>query len=415
MFDEKIDLFHLYVRKERNPRLALREVLSMAVNVCRQIVIDLYRSVRSIFSRYERPDFRNRKILFAGSYNNYEAIRFLRSRYPELLVVTTGGYVGKKIDGAIKIRRHLNSYGHWTKYLFLIYLAFKKNYRVRHYKLILKEYGFIDGYTKLLTDNKPQCVFISNDHYPAYRALILATRKKNVPCFYIQHASVTPLFPPMKASHALLYGEYSEDIYRQQKESDGVMIRVGNHRFDEYKQWISHKKMTGNIGVAYNMFDDIDAVTKLCALLLQHFNADKIIVRPHPLDKRTTGLPVQVSASKTESSLDYLKKLDVLISGNSSIILEAASMNVYSIQVTFGEVMKEMVDYYGFIRTGVATEVKHWEDLIPLIRSFQSKGIFDARNRIKTYDASVGEHYELDVQSHIVDVVNRILEEQDKK
>jgi hypothetical protein len=411
MFKEKIDLFHLYVNVARNRRLTMKETGIMFLKVLISLSKDVIKSFLFYFRKPKRkiPDFQRKKIVFGSSYNNYETLKFLIQKYPNTILVCSGGYAAKQA-GAINVRGLLMSHFHFSKYLFLIYLIITGKYRVRHYELIIKEYGFVDSYMKLLKDNKPECIFVANDHYPACRALILAAKKLLVKCIYLQHASVTDVFPPLRNSHALLYGQYSEDIYTSIGSIQSKIIQVGNHKFDPYKECIENKKHTGKIGVAFNTLDNLESVLSLCRYLTEHFNPEQIILRAHPLERRKYEINVDRSFAKTENSIDFLKCIDVLIAGNSSILLEAASMNVYPLQVYFGEIPKEMMDYYGFIKTGVAKEIRDWNQLKPEIITIFNKTQFDCRKRTRLYDASVGEPYELDVQNHIVSVVNKILE-----
>jgi predicted glycosyltransferase len=212
-----------------------------------------------------------------------------------------------------------------------------------------------------------------------------------------------------------LYGQYSEDIYKEIGDSSGELIQVGNHRFDNYRHHIYNKKITKKIGVAFNTRNSVEAVNSLCDMLAQYFPSENIILRGHPAEKRKFSSRFSVSPSATEASLDFLAGIDILISGSSSILLEAAAMNVHAFQVYYEEVPDFLVDYYGFIKTGVAMEVKDNKKLIADIELIFSTGQFDRRAKTALYDCSVGKPYEFDVENHIVSVVNEILQKETKR
>lgn len=410
MFRDKLDLFYLYINPARNEPLGLKEISSYAGLYLRSFGRDILNLFRKKNPVSTRPDFKGKKIVFAVTYNNFEAIKFVLDKYENAILVCAQGFVSKT-KSAIDITPLLRGSVDFRKYLFVFYLMTKKNFRLRHLKIILGSYDFVHRYRELLEGNAPECIIISNDHYPHSRALMIAAKELGIKCMYIQHASVSDVFPPMRASHALLYGKYSEDIYKKIPGSEGQFIAVGNHRFDAYREFIQEKRSTGRIGVAFNTLDPIPEVLKVCNKLAERFGKESIVLRAHPADQRKYTSPYQVSPSRQESSLEFLKGIDVLVAGNSSILLEAAAMNVYAFQLYFQPVPDYFIDYYGFIRTGVAREVANADQLVSEIAAAIKDRRFRARDATKLYDASVGQPYEFDVENHIVSVVDKILNE----
>lgn len=409
MFSEAKDLFHLYLRPPRNQRLRPREAVGMLLWSALSCIKDIVKNVRSLYTGTRKPPLlKGRKVVYANTFNNYEALKFLLDKYPDSLLVCDGGFV-TKLPNATNVKDHLRSYRRLDKYLFLLYLWLHPAFTARHFELIAKGYGFIDSFIRLLRGNEPACIFISNDHYPSSRALTIASRKLNIPCIYIQHASVTTLFPPLRSSYALLYGKYSEDIYRSIPGSQGAIISVGNHRFDSFKDAILNKKSSRRIGIAYNTRDPLPNVLDLCDFLSKTFGKDSIVVRGHPGDKRKFTAAYATSKSVEQSSLDFLTGVDVLIAGNSSILLEAAAMNVKAFQYYFWDVPRHFLDYYGFIKTGVAVECKSKEDLMRQLNSFFEQRVVKVRETTKLYDASVGTAYEFSVEDHIIETIENIL------
>lgn len=407
MFEEAKDLFYLYIRPPRNPRLGIKESLLFPVRWALHLARDFARYVR-IRKTVSRPEFKGKKIIYANTYNNYSALSFLLEHYKDAVLATDGGFVART-KHAVNVRKYLQSYRRLDKYVFLLYLWLHPGYRVKNFDRIRRDYGFIDSYADLFRANEPSCVVISNDHFPTSRALILACRKLNVPCIYIQHASVTSAFPPLRSSHALLYGEYSADIYRNIPGSMGEIIPVGNHRFDEFGEMIGNKKRTGKIGVAYNTRDDIERVRQLCDYLSEIFRKENIIVRGHPADKRRFDATYTISRATEQTSLEFLMGIDVVIAGNSSILLEAAALNVQPYQYYFWDVPDHFLDYYGFIRMGIAIEGKTREDLAAKVLAYLAQPESAARSRTRLFDASIGSAYEFRVGNHIIETVENIL------
>lgn len=410
MFAEQKDLFYLYINGETNRKLGFREGLRALSRLGVFFVRDLVKFCAGFIRRRNGapiPDFRNKKLVFANTANNYEALHFLLKRYDDTVLVCSGDYV-KQLPGSVSVAKYLRTLG-LQQYFFVAYLALHKQLRMIHYEKIVRKYGFIHCFVGLLKENRPSVVFISNDHYPSSRALMLAAKKLSIPCIYLQHASVTKFFPPMRASHALLYGQYSEDVYRNIPGSEGQFIQVGNHKFDAFRPWIENKSATGRIGVAFNTLDPVPAVLDLCNNLSRHFPKDKIVLRAHPRDRRKIDGDFTLSSHSRETSLEFLRGIDVLIAGNSSILLEAAAMNVYPFQIYFTKTPAYLVDYYGFVRMGVAVEVESQEGLIRQIKEIIAAKTFDSRQRTAYYDASVGSEYEFRVEEHIVTVIDKIL------
>src|SRR5687768_5284047 len=105
MFNDKIDLFHLYIHKKRNERLSSRETIVLLKDLLISFVKDIARIILAMIrSKKKRaPDFKGKKIVFATTFNNYAAVKFLLHKYPDALLVCSGGFV-RKIPSAINVR-----------------------------------------------------------------------------------------------------------------------------------------------------------------------------------------------------------------------------------------------------------------------------------------------------------------------
>src|SRR5690606_33507240 len=120
-----------------------------------------------------------------------------------------------------------NKFPFWMSYLCAIffYFFFKKlqtsvanklsyhnnniNYRYR-ISLILGYYYVALFLIKL---TKPERLWLSNDHTYVNVAFLYASKKLRVKSFYLQHASVSDMFPPLNFDLAFLDGKIALNIY----------------------------------------------------------------------------------------------------------------------------------------------------------------------------------------------------------
>ena len=404
MFQDDKELFHIYINKGLySNKFGLNELKILIVFFLKDIIKSMIYFLTPI-KKVELNFLRSKNVLFIGSKNNYQTLKFLKNKLPHTLFVSPGGY-GATISNCFNIRPFINNFTEFKKYFFIFYLMFSSNYIISNIEKILKSYGLINIYISILKNNRPNSIVISNDHDPSSRGIIIAAKKLKIPCIYIQHASVSKYFPPLRFSHALLYGQYSKDVYEKIGETNTKVYQVGMHQFDYLKQIIENKYLTQRIGLAFNTIDDIDDVSDLYKELNNVFPNVEIIIRPHPRDKRKLSDNFNISSLNKEDATAFLSKVDILIAGNSSILLEAALMNVLPLQYYFGKHSEKFGDYYGFIKTGLAIEVYSPADVIEKIDNFYSTHELNIRQKAKVYDASVNSDFEFKVEEKIVEII----------
>src|SRR5690606_33114368 len=248
----------------------------------------------------------NKVVIHVNTLNNLNALIFLRSRYPDAVWTSVGGFVGKGED-VTDIRRGYKSNPTLIKYVFLLYLYVSSKYGTKMSELIKRNYFYIGYFQFLYQNNKPKTIFISNDHTPSSRALILAAKKMGIRTVYLQHACVTGIFPPLRFSYSFLYGSHSRSVYEKIGNIEGEIFTVGNPVFDEYNKAITEKKISFKIGVAYNTLDNLDDVEYLVKELEKEVVNSEIWLRPHPADGRKIhfGGNFTISNSKVESSREF--------------------------------------------------------------------------------------------------------------
>ncbi|WP_209332846.1 hypothetical protein [Lunatimonas salinarum] len=192
---------------------------------------------------------------------------------------------------------------------------------------------------------------------------------------------------------------------------DGQIYAVGNPAFDKWIEAITKKRRSYKIGLAYNTLDHLDDVDYLIRTLEKKIEGYEICLRPHPADGRVIHFygKFTISNSKTQSSNSFLKEIDIVIAGNTSLLLEAACMNVLPLQYDFSNYDSYLQDYYGFIRNGLTIHCKSIEEIIDNIKGFDNMKSENIRSRAKGYDASIASDYEFQVKEKIFSILDKQL------
>ena len=74
-------------------------------------------------------------------------------------------------------------------------------------------YSYVPYFINILSKTKPKLVIVSNDHSLNCRSLRLAAQILGIRTLYIQHASISNIFPPLEFDYALLDGLVSYKKY----------------------------------------------------------------------------------------------------------------------------------------------------------------------------------------------------------
>ena len=117
----------------------------------------------------------------------------------------------------------------------------------------------------------------------------------------------------------------------------------------------------------------------------------KLSLRPHPrygsLD--TAWLAenaIAYSDPKVESSFDFISKIDLMISNESSIHLDAAMMKCPSVVYNFST--HPLLDHYSYIKTGLVKVADNEEQLLAAITNPQDS--LPSMETLQFYNASCG-------------------------
>lgn len=201
-------------------------------------------------------------------------------------------------------------------------------------------------------------IILTNDHNLQPLALLLSAKRQQVKSYYIQHASVSPAFPKLLPDVALLEGQQAIDIYNQIGNYAKEIKLVGIARLDgilAYKKEFKTKEIF--VGFCLKPYYSVDLIKEIIEAIRKANNVSKIILRPHPGNsvefyQSLQQFNVAISNAKKERPHEFIKQIDVMISGESSIILEAALMKTKTIYI---DDKIAQLDLYGFIKNGITT------------------------------------------------------------
>ena len=237
-------------------------------------------------------------------------------------------------------------------------------------------YIYVPFFLEELQKIRPKLVLISNDHTVQARSLRISAEILGIKTLYMQHASVSEIFPPLEFDYALLDGEIAYQIYTncykiQDKKSEKIKQNVSECQilltgqkklvFKKIKKKYSRLR----IGIATTKQDNFNFVRKL----LDSLKSIQIqcIVRTHPsqslifiekLKHHMKGNDLLTWSNSQEQPIhEYFMNIDALIASNSSIHLEAALVNL----PTFYHEMSDEVfisDYYGYVKNSISKKLE---------------------------------------------------------
>ncbi|MBC5992149.1 glycosyltransferase family protein [Pontibacter cellulosilyticus] len=358
------------------------------------------RLLGNLFKRIEQPEKLQGKVwLYVVSQNNYDSLHFLREGLPDAeFVAGQSKQIGKynQTIYRLSLRRKILYYYKFLP-LYFQFLREKKQSTQRFADVLYDAVGFYEVYKIKLRKYKPKAIVFANDHNPDARAMLLAAKAMGVKTVYIQHASITPIFPPLQFDLNLLEGQDALYKYKQCGLITGQVELVGMPKADAFASLRNNNQRIARIGIGCNLMDATEEIVRVATQLTTDFPEVEIILRPHPRDSRNFGSLLQgtnisFSNSREVTTFDFLKEIDVLLSGNSGIHLEAVLLNVWAIYYNMNQV-EQLHDYYGFIQKSLVDEAVSYAALHQLLQRhlFNKPEVY---LRATYYSATVGTEYD---------------------
>lgn len=391
---------------------------------------------------FGRPNYSETTYLFfIGSVNQYKALESLASYIKKKHVAATYISIAKlgKIDTGVP----------WTQLKFTLkdiflamillgvrifplirrlkepHLRVGKLNPLRYLSEFISTYAWISYFLRVLLAIKPKYVVISNDHNPSNRSLIAVAHYLRIQTVYMQHATVSNLFPALRFDYAFLDGESALKTYTEcESNSPGKQVGYPIPRIfltGQMKQISSSCQGDGKaIGIALD--SDEKSITQIIKSVHLIMSLDvQVCIRWHPLqgafeidtlrsefkfDSRVT-----LSDSRIESVNVFFNRCKILIAGNSSIHLEAA---VFGLKTVYYEFSKSPhPDYYGFVKLGISRQIRDIEILLQYIRkqvhtaaTLQTLSDVGRQRAIKYFSES----YDTKWQGHEGEIVGETLE-----
>ncbi|MDC0373172.1 hypothetical protein OAN04_05505 [Candidatus Pelagibacter ubique] len=321
-----------------------------------------------------------------------------------------------------------------TRFLSLYSKLKKKNRIVQiswYSSLFCEAYSYVPYFLDLLTKAKPKIVIVSNDHSLNCRSLRLAAEMLGIKTLYLQHASVSNIFPPLEFDFALLDGSIAYKTYLSCYKKNKITNRIKKNAAKSRIILTGQKKIihtnlkkfrikTLQVGLAINTLDDFSHLS----LLLNNLSLAKVkcSVRLHPNQDLSFVKELKkymknknwiiFSDSKKQSVNNYLKNLDVLIAGNSSIHLEASLAGL----PTFYYEMSDNVikpDYYNYVKNGITKKLKNnftFQELKNLTKKMHNDT--KRQQAIKKYSETYQTHWQNKEGELTQEVIKRILNNQ---
>ena len=273
--------------------------------------------------------------------------------------------------------------------------AAAKPFIKKYFTRLWSTYGFYQVAKEYLEQYKIRVLVVSSDQGEFHRCLLLRCKELGIKSIYVQHASVAKGFPRLIASYSFLDGQESLDKYLTAGQPEGEVYLSGGVRFDPvFQQYpAKHTEEVKTIGIAINMLDDFEKVKHLCGFLIEQGYC--LSLRPHPrygsLDMGwLKENAIAYSDPKTETSFDFISKIDLMISNESSIHLDAAMMQCPTMLYNFST--HPILDHYSYIKSGLVKVADSEAQLIELIHD--PKSLLPTLETLQFYNASCGTQLE---------------------
>jgi hypothetical protein len=230
-----------------------------------------------------------------------------------------------------------------------------------------------DIFEDYLARFKPVSVTVVNDHNLFPLALIYTAKKHGVTSVYIQHASISEVFPKLLVDIALLEGEHSVNTYARIGSYTRQMKLVGIPRMDGFIGFKKTIPSTGlTVGICLKAYYSVELIRDLIEKVRRSPSVKAVVLRPHPGAAQAfwdfaASFQLPVSDSRKEAPLQFLSSIDLLVSGESTILLEASLMRIPTLY--FDDKVFPF-DLYGYVRHGVVTtSIEDFETIAQVIDS----------------------------------------------
>ena len=251
-----------------------------------------------------------------------------------------------------------------------------------HFASFCSVYNYLVYFHRVLRQVKPEFVITANDHNVPNRCLLAVAHQLGIKTVYLQHASVSPIFPALRVDYAFLDGQCALDTYRQCEPNQPATARtvpVPQVILSGQKKHLkrSENRNTQVVGIALNTLDDVRASIEFINALAHEGLQVRLRWHPGQAVKDTKQFReafaanqcVSLSDPRQEPISSFMEGIGWLIAGNSSIHLEAALAGVMPI---YHELTPpDHPDYYGYVKNGLTQPADSVADVLALVKNTQ--------------------------------------------
>ena len=228
----------------------------------------------------------------------------------------------------------------------------------------LLAYGYYATALQVLTFVQPRVLLVANDHSLRTRTLARAAEDLGIKTAYVQHASVTAKFPPLRFDLSLLDGNDAVQKYAATGVGKGQVFLVGSAKADALRRVRVQTPLAVNrVAICVNLLDFEERVKRFVDEFTQVAPTVELVLRVHPGDRRLWEriIDIPVSRGAHEPVTDLLARVDGIVSGPSNILLDAALARLPPVFVDFAG---RGSDGYGFTDRGLALEAVSAEEAL---------------------------------------------------
>lgn len=381
LLNEKKEETYAFMYYRRINDLPLLNTKKNSIGVCKRIGVFFY----NVFIRMSFVNPVNKKadyLFYSGSKNQYDS---LLSTFVALSERTSVIYVldDRWLDTSNEFEKKIRFTPKVVTVAFFLFFirSFRLYKRLKSEKLLdsvtlyfdrfCSVYFYVPYYIDLLNRVEPKYILMSNDHSPANRALLYVAKLKGVKTVYLQHASVTKLFPPLEFDYSFLDGKGAYTNYKEiQSNENGIAANIFKNKYiflSGQKKIASRKNKNNsftynNCGVGFTHLDSNEFIIKVINCLLNVF--EKCFVRLHPshsyiAQKQLRSFfkndNVMFTTGKDELLIIFISHIDVFFGSNTSLHLEIALSGIRSFYLE-NEIFKG-IDPFGYKESGLVIPI----------------------------------------------------------
>ena len=308
-----------------------------------------------------------------------------------------------------------------SRYLLTTLLSIDKRLIVHRLKSFWSVYLWLVYHQVLLNEIRPRMVMMSNDHNPETRALIELCKLFGIKTGYVPHAGVSTRFHALDFDYSFLDGEHALETYkacdRRRSPRSKVVQKRRCYLVGNLRKLLSCREPTAEsttFGLAVKGTDTLQNVAIMIARLAEQA---PVVLRPHPNLKpkiyrdlvSDVNLPnVTLSDPAVDDIESFLDSVSTVISGNSTLLLEAASIGKAAIYL--GDLSGGVYDYYGYVSRNVVRYYSSIEELIAQIEQSENWcAVYPSESGVRYYWSSYKTQFENQEANIIADLIFEVI------